>query len=427
MNIALLAFKFHPYEGVGANRWNNIAQNLVSMGHNVTVFTVKWRDDNSPIKTWFWHGVKIVETRTQSPELQVFDSKIIDMLSAGVTWITHRIGLNYDEAITWEKPLLKFFILEHSCRPFDVLVATGAPFSVLNIAGRVGTMFPKLLLVLDFRDPFWSSQSPRPEKRGCLALKTKLKSAVNRADLVTTVSPSLALLYKEIFAVPKVLSFTNGFNSRELSEIRNTYKFNPFKKVSGRKVLTLVHTGNLTNGRQNTMLAFFKFLSANINRFDNKSIEVTNIGYVNKRVARILSRVSSKITFKTLDRVPKMESLSEILNYHACIHVCSQNTPFALSTKVFEYIGLHRPILSINYGGEITNLLEPYSNTFLINFRYRQSSETFDKLIGFLEVCHGKNSNIQNYDYQNITEDFLKELELAMKTKQRLEIIDEIH
>ena len=112
-----------------------------------------------------------------------------------------------------------------------------------------------------------------------------------------------------------------------------------------------------------------------------------------------------------------MESLSAIFGYHACIHVCSKNTPFALSTKVFEYIGLGRKVLSINYGGEIVSLLAPYPDKYLINFKESQSREVFENLIKFLRTEYGSNASNQNYDYHNITKNFVTELELVMQIK----------
>ena len=40
--ICVIAFKFAPYPGVGANRWNNLCEEFTVLGHSVHVISSDW-------------------------------------------------------------------------------------------------------------------------------------------------------------------------------------------------------------------------------------------------------------------------------------------------------------------------------------------------------------------------------------------------
>ena len=60
------------------------------------------------------------------------------------------------------------------------------------------------------------------------------------------------------------------------------------------------------------------------------------------------------------DRLPSRELMIEVASAFACLHINGNQTPFALSTKIYEYACSRRPTLSLNFGGEIEDLIEAH-------------------------------------------------------------------
>lgn len=418
MRIAILSYKFHPFPGVGANRWSNFAKQFARLDQDVTVFTVNWRQPGTEPVNRTWENIKVIETESLLHRVSMtggFFGKVVKKILAIFCLTSSKLGFYKDEASHWRDSVLHSFSAEHSRLPFDIVIATGGPFSVLLTAAKLKSLYPKVFLVQDFRDPFWPHTSEGPSSWQFKRLKDKLKESVTNASMVTTVSNSLAKKFKKLFEKKHIAVYTNGYDADLLKQIGAKVLSAPTEPKFTN--FSMVHNGNLTNGRQKTLIEFVKLLNNSETPLKNCDFEITNQGYINHRTTITLQSISPRVNFKAVKSIGKLESLYSVLDYDFCLHVGSRNTPFALSTKIFEYIGLQRRIISINYGGEIERLLNNQKNSISLNMSDKKSSNNEKKLTEFLKSERSDELSNTGFDFSEIAKNLLTEISCAFSQK----------
>lgn len=413
MRIAVFSYKFSPFKGVAANRWQNLSNSLSKLGVDVTVFTVPWGSMGNNRTSSQTENFAVIRTNSgtfhklrSNQNYGRYFNRIINY----TFMIFDKFNDKIDEAESWGKYLTKEFETENKKRPFDIIIATGAPFSVMLHASKIKSNNNKIKLVLDFRDPFWSSKTNLPETKTDLIKLEQLRTAAKNADLIVTVSKSLSLIYEQLFNLEKVHCITNGFNQTKIREVNARSGDSDFSENPN--TISLIHAGNLTNGRENTLLHFLERLSKH--NFSAK-IKIILQGYVNPNVEKHLKRIAANVEIETRPIIDQQESLAQIIRETVCLHIGAKNTPFALSTKVFEYMGIRKPIISLNYGGDIQELLSAYKPSLSQNLN---TNENLYKLLKFLEESKRYKNNGEvnsKYSYCSIAKRYLGELELLLK------------
>jgi hypothetical protein len=58
--------------------------------------------------------------------------------------------------------------------------------------------------------------------------------------------------------------------------------------------------------------------------------------------------------------MPQREALELVAAADYALQLNASEVPYAVSTKVYEYAGLHVPVISLNYGGEIDTLIREH-------------------------------------------------------------------
>lgn len=208
MKVAIIAFDFPPYSAGGSFRPFRFAKYLQRKGADIVVFSVSNYDDPERLDHSFIENefsFKII--RTALRKKRAFNKLFKEYYFS----ITERLG------IRWRKSLKKAFETEHTVAPFDVLMVTAPPFSVLKEARMLSKRF-EVPLVTDFRDA-WSQWCITPFSTRIhywLTQREELKTLkLSSLFIVPTeeVGEDLLHVHGERFR-NKIFFLPNGFDDR---------------------------------------------------------------------------------------------------------------------------------------------------------------------------------------------------------------------
>jgi len=351
----LLTFRFPPYPGVGARRWEGLSKYLARAGTEVHVLTLDWKRFYPDQPVYLKQGVHVHTVGAVGPHWLIQSAapesawgRSLDRLR-GIARRWDWTGLD-DYARWWGLTMVR--AASKLLREFDipVVVATGPPHMVNYWAAILARRHPNVRLVQDFRDP-WTDQHGyaigHPKR---LALATRREAiAIGEADAVVTVGKALSDMFRSKSAATPVFLIPNGYDPDKVAGVA----------YEGPRPFMLVHTGNLFVGRETPLRAFLEAV-----RTVAPEIAELRLVFRGGFPPSVRSEYEDLVAAGLLDAgdtVSHAEALDLVAGAFACLQFNSPNSPGALSTKIYEYAALRRPVLSVNYGGEIVELIAEHN------------------------------------------------------------------
>ncbi|MDR3539695.1 MAG: hypothetical protein P4L69_01800 [Desulfosporosinus sp.] len=231
----------------------------------------------------------------------------------------------------------------------DYLFSTSYPYTTHLIALLVHKFYRKPWIA-DFRDPWVGNKAMQKQIPFRIKLDAWLESkVVQNVDHLVNVTPSLTEMYKKRYPehAQKMITITNGFDPDDFTEISPV----------AQKKFTLIHTGIIAEAYD--MATFVEgvasFLQNQPEARDN--FQVLFIGYVPPKYEELLkNKLSEHVTI-----LPYM-SHKEVLNYQAGAHLLfltfDLSVDIAYSGKIFDYIGVGKPILGLLPKGVAAQLIQ---------------------------------------------------------------------
>ncbi len=388
MNIIVIAHKYSPYNRVGGIRWINLVDHLSRMGNTVHVITVPRANHKAGDIINVSDSLNIYYSKSDK-YYKLFESPPKKFLSQIIVYGLQKVGsfIWYDDnGQYWYKHLKKNIISILSQFPESIVIATGSPFQACYHTMRICEEINHDNYVLDFQDP-WSIDPYRsyPFKW----MKNKVKDFERRT----------------LFKSKNNIYVTNGL--KKLMEKKNTnaiivengHDFNisserPRLKKS-KKTRKFIYLGTLANGRDRV---FINFLS----KLVLKNSEIFHID-VFGRSSRFFKRWTKKnslknvnISFKNPINRAEISSLS--INYNYGLQLNSEKYPYLVSTKIYEYPALGLPVLSVNGGGQIEEIIKINQIGISVNIN-EENKFFFDDILVRLDEI--KNSSLSNYSKQS--------------------------
>ncbi len=351
----LLTFRFPPYPGVGARRWDRLAKYLAREGVQVHVLTVDWSRTYPGITTDFEPGIHMHTVPCIGPY------RLVQRIDPGTAWgrtIDRVRGVARrwdwtgfaDEARWWGLTMLRTadaLIREHG---IPVIVATGPPHMVNYWAAILKQRHPALRLIQDFRDPWTDQQAVAQGHHGALALaKRREATAIREADGIVTVGADWGRMFAERSSHVPVTVIPNGFDPEELAGIM----------PEGARPFHLMHAGNLFAGREAPLRAFLGATRVVAGEIPEMRL-VFRGGFPGTVLGEFRDLTNAGI-LDVSDPIDQRRAFELMADAFACLHFNSPGSPGALSTKIYEYGALRRPVLSVNYGGEIEGLIREHN------------------------------------------------------------------
>lgn len=319
MKLLFVAYYFDPFPGVGAKRISYWARQIHAQFPHIRCDVITATD---PAGMTF----PTIDHLHHVPDL------------GKTTWAFQKRLQGY----SWRRDLVRFI----RSRPaeYDACVMTGGPFMPFGVAPLIRRQYGCRIL-LDFRDPF-SNNPVHPMagwKRGLL--RRLEKRYIQNADAVIVVNHHCRKLLCECRAPVYIIE--NGYDEIILDPLRSPLPH-------GEK-LRLVYAGKLLKHRDPG--AFLDVIQRPSFRAD---ISFTHIGDPHPAV------LAAQEKSQNIHSAGPMDYAGALQGMMACdVGVLfTRGEPFESTSKIFDYIGLEKPILIITGGeprtGELHDITRDY-------------------------------------------------------------------
>jgi len=213
------------------------------------------------------------------------------------------------------------------------------PYPTTKLVYKLKNKFPSLKILLIFRDS-WTLHSMKNNRDIASLRKRKIeKKAVENADLICFVTPSMKKKYDEYYGInQKSILITNGFDSPVMPKHFLTMNNSQLPLRIG--YFGKAHIGNGTYFRD--IYKFFSFLKENRDNFHQK-IKFDYYGYFSGEY----QKWQDSINFDFKGQIGYNEVTKKMVEYDCLMlyHSTTENAEEVYTGKLFEYINAMRPII----------------------------------------------------------------------------------
>lgn len=267
---------------------------------------------------------------------------------------------------------------EHS---IDIIYATGSPWTNY----LAGVLLKKLLkkpLVLDYRDPW--NQNPFSERR--TRVYTNLSRRLERmllkqADEVICNTETLKqYIVQASDGAARCRVITNGFEEADLAD--SVTDNNKHRSNGKPERFVFIHTGNLYG--QRSVEQFVRGATVFLRKHTSKDIQFWFVGDSSLDLRSYLTEIVGTDLYQRHfwieDRVEHAVCVSYMRQAQCCI-LFQQGTTVQVPRKLYEYIGLSKPILAITpKEGETAKILLDNELGFVVDDDQHEIAHALDCL-----------------------------------------------
>lgn len=343
MHFAIVSYTFPPSKEIGGRRWAKFSQHLAKKGHTVTVICA----DNSADHSWYEKEFPAIEVRVLpkcypdwlSGFTKSVTEKILYMIYTRVLSPLTKQNL-FDKGFAWRKPMLDELETVHRNKPIDVMVVTGAPFSLLAYGSEFKMRHKQIQYVSDLRDPWtWGSYygipTLSPSKKRFQELSEY--KTMEASDMVCYPTQNMGDFLKE-----KYPSF-----SSKLYLLPHAYDPDKFPNVTKEEDRAgFIYGGTLYNGIEEYIKCLGEIVKSNPDAGFKWDI------YTSSHYPLIDSNFANgKVSIHPL--IPENELFQKIVKSAAYLAFFPVTDKDLISTKFFEIIYTQTPIVYIGDEGDV--------------------------------------------------------------------------
>ena len=259
-----------------------------------------------------------------------------------------------DPQVTWFPLLTRAACRIVRERSIDLVLITAPPFSNLLLVKKLRKEFPRLTVVVDFRDE-WLSTSiglfgfSRSERARRVARNVEASAVINATAVVAVTEAARREIRNRYPLEPddKFQLLPNGFDSTRLHRSALSQKPRP----SGKIVVTHVGTVYATTDPTELIEALQTLPSEAKSRF-----QLRFIGHIEEpRFRDALLQLGKMVELKGF--LPQHEALAAMNESDYALLI--SHDPLNVAAKFYDYIGSGKPILAtVNPNGEVRRMLE---------------------------------------------------------------------
>ncbi len=370
--VLIITYYWPPNGGAGVQRWLKMAKYLPQHGWQPVVYT----PENPEIITSDTGLLKEVPAEAEiikRPITEPYtlykrltgrkaDEKVhLGFLNEGkkkkswredlAVWIRGNAFIP-DARVWWVRPSVKFLKGYLRVHPVDAIVSTGPPHSMHLIALGLKKEFPTLRWIADWRDPWTNIDFYDQLKLTAWADRKhhRLERAViEKADVNVAVGWTMA---EELNALGsrRTEVITNGFDPDDV----------PSPPVPVDEAYSLVHVGNMTASRDIPQL--WPVLS-DLCRADAdfaKKFRLRFVGPVDHGVLASIAKAGLADKVERIGSVDHAQAMREMQRARVLLLSVNDtaNAKGVLTSKVFEYLAVGRPILAFGpKDGDVARVL----------------------------------------------------------------------
>ncbi|WP_126429724.1 glycosyltransferase family 4 protein [Brevibacillus marinus] len=377
-NVLIIAYAFPPIGGGGVPRPLKMAKYLGEFGWNVHVLTVEPRYhatlDHSLLaevpETVTIHRAKELPLLPKPAQAQPAGERL---RAAGPPPLSVRLKqrvvavlkkakpylLIPDENILWYPAAVRLGREIMRRERIDVIFSTSGPATDHLIALNLAESFPCKWIV-DFRDP-WTQNMHRSGIAWRERLEERLEARViRRADAVTTVTAQFAENFREKYgaAIKRLELIYNGFDRADFAGLE------PLPRDEGK--FRAVYAGIFYQKRNPRLLleAVKELIDEGLIRREEIQLSFAGVfdypGYSEN--ADCVERLGLSDVVEVLGNLPHKEAL-RLMKSADVLLLVSDVSPDAgayIPGKLYEYMGVGKPILALNMPGEAAEIIRRF-------------------------------------------------------------------
>ncbi|WP_409200571.1 glycosyltransferase [Methanobrevibacter sp. DSM 116169] len=346
--VLLIAFYFNQQNEIGSKRLRAIAEYLNNFNWEPIVVVPKLSNKPQNIP-----DIKVIETDyidmldkwlnrkpnfdNQAINTQTNENKITkNLIHIAGELFAYPDGMKY-----WYEPAFKATSDIIEKEEIDAIISSSWPITSHKIAHNLKLKY-NIPWIADLRDlwnmnPYISHNFIRQYFEKRLEIKT-----FSNVDALTTTTPLASKKLQTLHPDKLIKTIYSGYDLRD---------FENLKENSSDDKLNFIYAGSLYNGRRDPSL-FFKAINELIseNKIDKNKIAIDFYGDNDN-----LSDLSSKFNIKDLvhihGKIPYNEVLQKEKNSDILLLISWMNKKeeIFIPGKVYEYMALKKPVLSIGY------------------------------------------------------------------------------
>ncbi|PEY37706.1 hypothetical protein CN354_11770 [Bacillus cereus] len=375
--LLIVAYYFPPYGSVGGVRMTKLVKYFHRLGWEIKVVTVD-------------------EMYYDQDEMD--HDKLIDIPTVVEIVRTKRwssFTKFKEEGLYWFLPLYKELKKQLQNTKFDYILYTGGPYFHWIIAPilKNKTDIPYLL---DFRDPWLLTPYNQSIIRKKIASVMEPK-VIKGASLILNVTEEATNMYKEQYKHEKdnkFITIPNGYDSEDFLDVA-TKKL----RIEG---FTFVYTGKFGNFRNPLPLLY---AIQKYNECHEKKIYFIHIGKQESIIQEFIEKnpVMKEFIYE-IGYLPYQEVLQYIKGADYAVLI-SGGHPYEPTTKVYDYMALHKHILCINdiQFGYLHNLLSEQKFATVIE---NKDMGIYEMLI---QLCQKKKNDVEYIETETFNRKYIYE------------------
>lgn len=365
-HVLIISFAYPPLNYIGAFRVSKISKHLMELGYEPHVITARHGklDVQAPIEIPK-ENIHYVEWNDPYSIVNFFLSKkskplivVGKILRLFIPFGSTRLPEIRRQF--WRRPAERKALEIIEKYPITAIYSSSSPPASAIIASRLAkkTAIPWLA---EFRDP-WTQNKYNKKNWLHQWIEEKIeKRTLKHAHKLITVSRPLAEEMEEMHKKETLVVY-NGFDPKDYEGLQRQFT----------EKFTIIHTGSIYKGKRDPSPLFeaISILEARGCKF----LSNIEIHFYGARLENTLKPIIDKYNVEkyvflkgmlSKDEIHTIQFSASILLLLAWNHSDAKGT---LTGKIFEYIGVQRPILAIAYkDGAINNVLDEYGGGYLSN------------------------------------------------------------
>ena len=370
--VLIITYYWPPNGGAGVQRWLKMAKYLPQHGWQPVVYTPENPEIITPdeaLAKEVPNEAEIIKRPITEPYAfykrltgRKADEKVhLGFLNEGkkksrredlAVWLRGNVFIP-DARVWWVDPSVKFLTTYLQAHPVDAIVSTGPPHSMHLIALGLKKRLPALRWIADWRDPWTNIDFYHQLKLTAWADRKhhrQEREVVTRADVNVAVGWTMAEELKALGS-RRTEVITNGYDPDDVPE--------PPEPVDEK--YSLVHVGNLTATRDIPQLwPVLAELCRTSTEFARR-FELRFVGPVDHVALASIDRAGLSDRVTRLGSVDHARAMREMQRARVLLLSVNDtaNAKGVLTSKVFEYLAVGRPILAFGpQDGDVARVLE---------------------------------------------------------------------
>jgi glycosyltransferase involved in cell wall biosynthesis len=372
--VLIITYYWPPNGGAGVQRWLKMAKYLPQHGWQPVVYTPENPEIITPDEALAKEvpsEAEIIKRPITEPYTfykrltgRKADEKVhLGFLNEGkkkkswredlAVWLRGNAFIP-DARVWWVKPSVKFLAGYLRDHPVDAVVSTGPPHSMHLIALGLKKRFPHLRWIADWRDPWTNIDFYQQLKLTGWADRKHHRlerEVIAQADVNVAVGWTMAEELK-VLGSRNTEVITNGFDPDDV----------PSPVVPVDEEYSLVHVGNMTATRDIPQLwPVLAELCRTDTDFGSK-FKLRFVGPVDHGVLGSIERAGLTEKVERIGSVDHARAMREMQRARVLLLSVNDtaNAKGVLTSKVFEYLAVGRPILAFGpKDGDVARVLRP--------------------------------------------------------------------